>query len=161
MPELVPRHRILAFYGVPETSGGVTTVTFYRMQYFTSLGRNKNPNKYSRKYVDENSQRSDVTSYAETNSYTFDRYSGNPVHEDIINISNRELVGNDALRTCFWVDIDTGKAVQREYAVIPDSEGSDANTYTHSGSLEAHGEPVFGTASSSDSWMTAAFTEDT
>ncbi|MBR0483939.1 MAG: hypothetical protein IJJ69_04065 [Oscillospiraceae bacterium] len=158
MPELVPRHHILAFYGVPDTSGNVT---FYRMQYFTNLGKNKNPNKYTRKYVDEKSSRSDVTSYAETNSYTFDRYRGNAVHEDIISISDRELVGTDAVRTCFWVDIDTNKAVKRDYAVIPDSEASDANTYTHSGSLEASGEPVFGTATSSDNWLTATFTEDT
>ncbi len=156
----VPRHKMLGFYGVPTTTEGVTTVTYRRMQYFTEATKNKNPNKYSRKYIDEKSERSDVTGYAEAVSYAFDRHRGNAVLQDIIRIGDRELVGDDARRSIIWADIEIGEAVKRDYSVIPDSEGGDANVYTHSGSLEASGEPVFGTATSSDGWMTVTFEEE-
>ncbi len=159
-PELIPRHKVLAFYGVPETVEGVTTVTFHRMRFFTNIAKNKNPQDYTRKYTDEKSQRSDIVSYAETISATFDRHSGDPVHEDIIDISDRELVGSDAKREIIWVQVDTGKAVKRTVSVVPNSEGSDANTYTQSADFRAGGEPAAGTASSSDDWMTATFTPE-
>ena len=50
-------------------------------------------------------------------------------------------------------------AVLREWTVIPDGEGNDADTYTYSGSLKANGEIVIGTASSDDNWLTCTFTK--
>lgn len=155
---IVPRHKMLGFYGVPSEGG---TVTYRRMQYFTDLSKNKNPEEHERKYVDEKSKRSDIVGYFESVSYTFDKYRNNPVLADISKISDRELIGDDAKRSIIWVDEDTGEAVKRDYAVIPESEGGDANTYTQSGNFKASGEPVFGTASSSDDWMTVTFTEET
>lgn len=38
------RHKMLAFYGVPNSGG---TVTYTRMKYFTQLTQNKNPQEYS------------------------------------------------------------------------------------------------------------------
>lgn len=158
---IVSRHKMLGFYGVPETSGGVTTVTYRRMQYFTELTKNKNGEEHERKYIDEKSKRSDIVGYFESVSYAFDRYRGNAVLEDIVKIGDRELVGDDAKRSIIWVDTDTSEAHKRDYAVIPESEGGDANTYTHSGTFKASGEPVFGTAASSDDWMTVTFKEET
>ncbi|MBR1555858.1 MAG: hypothetical protein IJ644_10790 [Oscillospiraceae bacterium] len=155
---IVPRHKMLGFYGVPIEGG---TVVYRRMQYFTELTKNKNPEENERKYVDEKFKRSDIVGYFESVSYAFDRYRDNAVLDDIAKISNKELIGNDAKRSMIWVDVDTSEAVKRDYAIIPESEGGDANTYTHSGNFKASGEPVFGTAASSDDWMTVTFTEDT
>ena len=64
MGEIVARHKILSFYGVKTTTEGTTTTTYHRMKYFTQLSQSKNPQEYSRKYVDEATQRTDVTGFA-------------------------------------------------------------------------------------------------
>lgn len=160
---LKQRHKIVAFYGVTTTttSGGTatTTTTYHRMKYFTQLSKSKNAQEYSRKYVDEKAQRTDVVSFAPQYDYAFDRYSGDPVLTDIINITDNELLGSDAVRSIVLVDVETGEAFKRDYAVIPSTEGDDANVYTHSGSLKANGNQVAGTATSSDNWQTVTFTE--
>ena len=74
---LKSRHKKLPFYGVSKTVEGVTTTTFYRMTGFTSLPQNKNPQEYSRQYVDEDFQRSDIMGYAPQIPYNFDRHDGN------------------------------------------------------------------------------------
>ncbi len=157
---IMPRHKILSFYGVPTTSEGTTTVTFHRMKKFTQLSQAKNPQEYSRKYVDEATQRTDVTGFAPQIDYAFDRHKNNPVLTDIVDITNRELIGSEAIRTIINVDTETGEAYKRDYAVVPGSEGDDANIYTHSGSFKANGEVIKGTASSSDDWQTITFTEE-
>ena len=158
---LVPRHKVLAFYGVPST--GMAGVTYRRMQRFTELSMSKNPEEYSRKYVDEATKRSDVVAYAPSIGYSFDKHRGNEVLTDIIKITDREYVAENAVREIIWVDVSSSpaSAVKRDYSVIPDSEGDDGNTYTYSGNFKATGEPVFGTASSTDDWLTVTFTEET
>ncbi len=156
---IMPRHKILSFYGVP--TEGTATITFYRMKKFTQLTQAKNPQEYSRKYVDEASQRTDVTGFAPQIDYAFDRHKNNPVLTDIVGITNRELIGSDAIRTIIIVNVETGEAFKRDYAVVPGSEGDDANIYTHSGSFKANGDVIEGTASSSDEWQTITFTEKT
>lgn len=153
---LKQRHKIVAFYGVTGTGG---TVTYTRMKYFTQLSKSKNAQEYSRKYVDEKAQRTDVVSFAPQYDYAFDRYSGDPVLTDIIKITDNEMLGSDAVRSIVLVDVDSCEAFKRDYAVIPSTEGDDANVYTHSGSLKANGEQVAGTATSSDNWQTVTFTE--
>lgn len=148
------RHQMLAFYGVPNSGG---TVTYTRMKYFTQFSQNKNPQEYNRKYVDEKSQRTDITGFAPQMDYAFDRYSGNPVLTDIVSITNNELIGSEAIRSIVLVDTVTGEAFKRDYSVIPSTEGDDANVYTHSGSFKANGEQISGTATSSDNWQTVTF----
>lgn len=151
---LKQRHKIVAFYGVP-TSGG--TVTYTRMKYFTQFSKSKNAQEYSRKYVDEKGQRTDVVSFAPQYDYNFDRYSGDSVLTDIVNITDNELLGSDAIRSIVLVDVDTGAAFKRDYSVIPSTEGDDANVYTHSGSLKANGDQISGTATTTDNWQTVTF----
>lgn len=151
---------MLAFYGVTVTSQGTSTVTYYRMKKFTSLNQNKNPQEYSRKYVDEPTQRTDVTGYAPQIDYGFDKHNDDPVLVDIVGITNGEAVGNDAIRTLILVDVETGEAYKRDYAVIPGSEGDDANVYTYSGSFKANGASVKGKATSADEWQTVTFAEE-
>lgn len=61
---IVQRHKKVAFYGVPTTSNGTTTIVYTRMPKFTQLTTNKNPIEYSRQYVDEPFQESDVVGYS-------------------------------------------------------------------------------------------------
>lgn len=165
MGEIVQRHKILSFYGVTttNTSGGTTTTTttYHRMKYFTNLQHSKNPQEYSRKYVDEPTQRTDVTGFAPETSYGFDKHRDDPVLTDIIKITNEELYGDDAVREIISVDTATGEAYKRPYTVSPGSEGDDANIYKYSGSFKANGEQIKGTAASQDNWATVSFTAET
>lgn len=135
---LVPRHKIVAFYGVPNSSGQGHSLT--RMKFFTELSMSKNPEEYERKYVDEATKRTDIVAYAPSVGYAFDKHRNDPVLNDIIDITDSEKLGADAVRVIAWIDTDTGKGYQREYSVVPDSEGGDENAYTYSGTLKACGE---------------------
>lgn len=165
MGTIVPRHKMLSFYGVTTTTTDstttpptvTTTTTYHRMKYFTQLSKNKNPQEYSRKYVDEATQRTDVTGYATQIDYGFDKHRNDPVLTDIVGITNDELLGADAVRDIIDVDVETGIAYKRSYTVSPGSEGDDANIYKYGGSFKANGEQVKGTATSSDDWQTVTF----
>ena len=165
MAEIVQRHKILSFYGVTTTttSGGTTTTTttYHRIKYFTGLSQAKNPQEYSRKYVDEATQRTDVTGFAPEISYGFDKHRDDPVLTDIVKITNEELYGADAIREIINVDTVTGEAYKRPYTVSPGTEGDDANIYKYSGSFKANGEQVKGTATTSDEWATVSFSATT
>lgn len=155
-PKLQPRHKMLAFYGVPSDTG---TVTLTRMRKFTQLSQSKNPVEYNRQYTDEPVQQTDVVGYAPSLDYAFDKHRNLPVHQDMIKITNHELVGDDAVRQLVLVDTDTNEAISRDYAVIPNTEGDNINVYTHSGTFKCKGDKVLGTATSNDNWETITFEE--
>lgn len=157
MDKILKRSEKLAFCGVDDT--------YYRMRGFTDFSMSKNPTEYSRKYVDEESERNDVVGYNPTISFAFDRFSDDPVHADFVSIADNESIGADAVRSVIIVDLSTleggsCKAQKRDFAVIPDAEGSDSDTYTYSGSLKANGAVINGTAKSADSWQSITFTAD-
>lgn len=162
---LTSRAKIVAFYGIKSGEGDSATTTYHRMQGFTSLSTSKNPKEYTRQYVDEEFEQTDVVGYSPSIAYTFDRYDGNAVHEDIARITNGELTGNAALVDILVVDTtDTlsgggCSAVKRTYAVIPDSEGDSMDAYTYSGSFKVKGDKVNGSATLDSDGMTATFTE--
>ncbi len=161
--KIVQRHKILAFYGVTTstTSGGITTetTTFHRMTNFTQMSQSKNPIEYGRQYVDEPFSVTDVMGYNPSISYSFDRHRNKPVLEDIITITDKELLGDDAVRPIIIVDTETNKAYKRDYAVIPNNEGDNINVYTYSGTFKCKGELIEGTAATSDDYQTITFTE--
>ncbi len=136
-----------AFYGVIENG----ETEFTRMKYFTELSISKNPIEYSRRYVDEKTERSDVVGYAPSISYSFDEYLGDAVLEDFVKISDMELVGGETHRDIVLVDFSKEvlggfSAVKRTFAIIPDTEGDSTDAYTYSGSLKAVGDIVAGVA---------------
>ena len=100
--KMVQRADKLAFYGV---KGEEDAVTYHRMKGFTDMSQSKNPKEYSRQYVDEYFEQTDVTGYSPSISYGFDQYVGNPVHEDIVAITDGEMIGNDAVRSIVIVDM--------------------------------------------------------
>lgn len=163
---LVARSQKVLFYGVPSTTGDTATHTFHRMRGFTDASTSRNAKEYTRQYVDELFEQTDVTGYSPSTSYGFDQYAGDAVHDDIVKITDGELIGNDAVRPLILVDLSavtakTAPAVKREYAVIPDSEGGSLDAYTYTGNFRSKGAKVSGTATTEDDWLTVTFTETT
>lgn len=161
---IVQRHKKLVFVGV-KTGGqsGSVTITYRRAHKFTALSHSKNAQEYARQYVDEPFQQTDVVGYAPSFDYGFDKYTGDAVQGEIIRITDNELLGDDAVLSIIVVDTEgdsTHVAYQRDYSVIPGSEGDNINVYTYSGTMKAHGSAVKGTATTSDDWETITFTAD-
>lgn len=158
--KMVQRAEKLAFFGV---KGASDAITYHKMKGFTEMSQSKNPKEYSRQYIDELFEQTDITGYSPSISYAFDQYVGDPVHNEIVAITDGEFVGNDAVRPIVIVDMTQpateGKypAVKRDFAVIPDSEGDSMDAYTYSGNLKVKGERVVGTATITDGTLT--FTE--
>ena len=146
--KMVKRSDKKAFYGIP----GENETVFSRMKHFTELSISKNPKEYSRKYVDEDQERTDVVGYSPSMSYSFDDFAGDPVLEDIVAITNNETLGTDAQREIIQVDfskpVADGKyeAVKRTFSVIANNEGSGTDNYTYSGTFKCVGSKVHGTA---------------
>lgn len=148
---LVKRSDKKAFWGIPaaESNG---TPTFTRMKGFTELSGSKNPTEYSRQYVDETFESTDVTGYSPSWGFTFDEFTGDLVLEDIVSILDGEIVGTAAQRDIVFVNFTkpvTGggyEAVKRTFAIIGDSEGDSTDAYTYSGNLRVVGEAECGVA---------------
>lgn len=158
---MIKRSEKLAFMQV--TNGGNTE--YMRMTGFTELSVSKNPKEYSRKYVDEKTERNAVVGYSPSISYKLDYEPQNSVHNEFSEIADRELTGENAVRNIVIVDLTTAdtdgvcSAVKRAFSIIPSTEGDDSETYTLSGNMKASGEMVFGTAQTEDDWQTLTFTE--
>lgn len=155
---LVGRSKRVAFMdvGKPESS------KFVRMQGFTSMSEQKSPTEYSRRYVDEDTERSDVTGYATAQAFSFDRYSPFSVHKKLADIIDGEKLGSDTHVDIVVVDLfSTGEAKlarKRTYAVIPDTTGDGTDALIYSGTFRAASAIEEGTASSKDGWQTITYT---
>ena len=121
---------------------------------FTSLKEGKNPNEYSRHYVHEVTERTDVVGYATQIDYTTDTYTENAVITKIAKVSDEELTGTDAqveiLNVNLFKDSGSGsthayEAFKRTYAIIPDAKGDGTDALIYSGSLKAVSDIVKGT----------------
>jgi len=160
--KLVKRSDKVSFLGT--TSGG--TETFNRMRGFTTMSGSKNPSEYSRQYVDEEFETTDVTGYSPSIEFGFDQYTDDAVHEELVEILDGEKTGTDARRNIVTVDFsqpDNGgyKAVKREYAIIGDAEGDSMDAYTYSGTFRATGKRIEGTATMNSDSSVATFTATT
>ena len=74
---------------------------------FTEFTENKNPREYSRQYINEASERTDLVGFAPSVTYAFDVYEDDPVQEKLLSLSRGEAVGAvffsiafDASRAC-------------------------------------------------------------
>lgn len=143
------------------------TVTYHRLKGFTEFSKSANAKEYSRQYIDEDFEQSDVVGYSPSISYAFDLDSANEVHKDLVSIADNELCASAAVRSIVIVDLSTESApsgsysaVCRDFAVIPDAEGDSTDAYTYSGSMKAKTKVVFGTATTTDEWQTLTFTAE-
>lgn len=154
---LVTRPKKLAFWKLPNGQ-------YHRMEGFTDLSYSQNPKEYSRQYVDEEFERTDIVGYAPSISYSFDRYAGNPVLNDIVKITENEYIADLMKRTIVTVDLTTAgflsptassaSAKMRDYAVIPDSNGDSTDCLTYSGNFKTKGMLIDCIATSDDDWQT-------
>lgn len=161
--KLVKRSGKVAYMDVGTTG----TSSFQRMRKFTEISKSKNPTEYSRSYVDEDGEVTDVTGYSEEISYAFDLYQGNAVHEKIVDITDNEKTGDDALVKILTVDFSKPvsggsggyEARLRTYAVVPDTEGDSTDAYTYSGTFRKNSAFTVGTATVGEDGQTATFAE--
>lgn len=138
---------------------------FHRMQGFTSLSTDKNPVEYTRQYVDEAYETTDVVAISTSTDFEFDQMSDNAVHQILVDIIDEEKIGDDAVVNLLQVDLTglaegtlTAPATARTFAVIPGSEGGELDAYTYSGTFRVKGARVKGTATTADGWKTVTFT---
>lgn len=158
MEKLVKRSGKVAFMDVSTTS----IPNFLRMTKFTEISKSKNPTEYSRTYVDEDGEVTDVTGYSEEISYAFDLYSGNLVHEKIVKITDDELTEDEALVKILIVDFSkpVGKGYEarlRTYSTVPDTEGDSTDAYTYSGSFRKNSTMTKGIATLNKNNTIASF----
>ena len=120
-----------------------------------------------RTYVDEDGEVTDVTGYSPEIGYAFDQYANNPVHEKLVDITDNEKTGPDALVNILIVDLSkkvssgTGYVARlRTYSVIPDTEGDSTDAYTYSGTFRKNSGFTVGTAVLSENDTIATFTPD-
>ena len=136
------------------------------MQGFTDMSKSLNPKEYSRQYVDEEFEQTDVVGFSPSIAYGFDQYLGNAVHDELVKLTDNEAIGTAAVRTIVVVDFtkptdnpDEYQATARDFSVIPDSEGGSMDAYTYSGNFKVKGSKIDGTATSTDDWLTLEFVE--
>lgn len=156
--KLVGRHKRLAFMKTEEN-------TYSRMTGFTTLNETKEAKEYSRQYVDEAAERTDVVGYATGIEYGFDRYTENDVQKKIASITDDELLGAEAQVEIVTVNIfeDDGKgncpARKRTYSIVPDSIGDGTDALIYSGTFKAVSDIVKGYCTTTDGWKTCTFKE--
>ena len=169
MEKMILRSDVKLFFGA---KGNDDTVTIARMRGFNSTPTNKNAVEYERTYTDDKQPTTDVTGYNTSIDFSFDRYDGNAVHDDIVNIFDNEIVGVDARRDIYEVDfaspVEGGYAAKkRTFSVICGTAGDGVGTaaMAYSGTFKATSAVTMGTAviktpdgGDSDSVETITFT---
>lgn len=161
---LVKRSDKVSFFG--NTNGG--SEVFNRMRGFTTMSGSKNPSEYSRKYVDEEFETTDVTGYSPSIEFGFDQYKGDLVHDEMVEILDGEATGTEARRNIVTVDFSQPvsgqegayKATKREYSIIGDADGDGTDAYTYSGTFRSTGARITGTATMNADNSVATFTAD-
>lgn len=157
--KLVQRADKVAFMKVEDT--------YHRMQGFTGMSTAKNPKEYTRQYVDELFETTDVVGISASIEFAFDQFVGNPVHDKLTQMIDDEVIGTDAAVEIMVVDFTkpvketegTFEARSRKYSVIPNTEGGSLDAYTYEGTFRVNGDTVKGTATSTDKFITADFTK--
>lgn len=154
---LVTRNKKVAFYKVGEK--------YLRMTGFTAMSKSANPKEYARQYVDETGEVTDVTGYSPSIEYTFDQFSNNEVHQDIIAITEDEKIGNEAVREIVIVDLTAPvndeangyEARKRLMAVVPGTDGDNPDAYSYTGTLKSKSKNVKGVATLSEDGQSLTF----
>ncbi len=145
--KLVLRAMRKMFMGVVDGS----TTTYHRMKGFTTLSESKNPIEYSRKYVDESFETTDVTGMSSSYDFTFDMLTPNAVLDDIAGIIDGEKLGTAAVREFVSVDFykpsgDGYEAVKRSFSIIGSTVGDGTDALTYSGTMRVQTSMVKGVA---------------
>lgn len=135
---------------------------FNRMRGFKNLANAKNPKEYTRQYVDERSEVTDVVGMSESREFEFDQYTNDPVHNKMVEIFEDEKLGDDAKVNILTVDknkaTEENNAIMRSYTVIPDASGDGVDAYVFTGRFTAAGPAKAVKATISEDGLTATVT---
>lgn len=153
MPEvnndLIMRHQWEAYM---ECGSGETAAFNLIGEGFTSFPKALNPKEYTRKYVNYKTEKTDVIGYAPSIAYSCDCISGDPVVQEIVKITDFEMVGAATHRNIVTVnrweaDATTGEcpAHMRTYAIVPGNKGDGTDALIYTGTFKAVGDVVHGT----------------
>lgn len=169
---LILRSEVVAYMKPKKIDSGTFEDKYYLLEGFTELSETANIQEYTRKYVNESSERTNATGMNKQSSFNLDFYDGDIVHADIKNMYDKEELGSDTEREFLSVETykeikftdnvtrteKTGKrASMRKYnIIISDRSGDQALTY--SGTFNSVGKVVEGVATSDDNWQTVTFT---
>lgn len=130
---------------------------------FTELEESKNSLEYSRHYVHEATERTDVVGYATSFGYSADIYTEDPAIIRIDEVTMDELTGTAAqveiVNTMFYKPVTPGGteylAYKRFYNVIPDTKAAGTEALVLTGTLTAAGDQAKGTWDAATSTFTA------
>lgn len=127
---------------------------------FTSLSESKNPKEYSRQYIHEYTERTDVVGYAPALAYNVDVHTNNAVIAKIVKVTDEELTGSDAKVSIVTVNCYEGTetarpAFKRDYNIIPDGKADGVEALVYTGNLKAGGDIVKGTFNETTKVFTA------
>lgn len=151
------------YFGVPSTSGGVTTVTNYLGGVITSLTESTNPIESEKHYIQQKSATTNVTGYSNEFPITMDMVQGDEVFDDFYEIFYERKTGSDIKRDHIIVNLwepisgseNTYKARKIKQSVeITEANGDPGTQKQITGSLKG-GDFVYGTFNTS----TKVFTE--
>ena len=120
--KLKKRSEKLSFMEVKPTTGSGES-TFVRLEGFTTQTFNANATEYSRRYVDEDTDRTDVTGYAESINYNFDQYVGQKALEEIV-----KMVGMDALSPSDRLKMEAARSIREDF--LHQNSFHEVDTYT-------------------------------
>lgn len=157
--ELVMRYQWEAYMGC--TIGTNPAINLIG-EGFTAFPKAMNAKEYTRKYVNDKTERTDVIGYAPSIGYSCDAIPDDPCVAEIIHITDNELIGTDTHRDVYSVNRWTEnsnvcEAWKRTYAVIPDNKGDGTEALVYTGTLKAVSDLVKGTFNVS----TKTFTPET
>lgn len=118
---------------------------------FTAFAESKNAKEYSRQYVHQSTEITDVIGFAPSMAYTSELYTEDPVCQHIAKVTDNELVGASArvevVEVHLWdsAGANTYKAFKRTYAIVPDGKGDGVEALVYTGNMKAVDEVVVGT----------------
>jgi hypothetical protein len=118
---------------------------------FTDFTENKNPKEYSRQYIHESAERTDLVGYAPSVTYAFDVFDADAVQAALMEIMLSEAVGDAAAVTVVTAFLhkktegERVEAIRREYTVCPTKMGNGTEALICSGTLKARGDAQRGT----------------
>lgn len=161
MSDLVFRYQWESYMSVPD---GNSTTNHLIGEGFTSFPEAKNPKEYTRKYIHNKTEQTDVIGYAPSISYSCDLIADDPVVQEVVNITDNELVGaaarRDIISVNLWDETETDGtyvAYKRTYSIVPSNRGDGTDAMIYTGTMKACSDIVKGTFVRS----TKTFTADT
>lgn len=150
------------YFGVPTTSGGVTTTTYYLGGVITELSESTNPIESEKHYIHQKSGSTKVTGFSNEFPITMDMVQGDEIYDDWYQLFYTRATGNNLLRDHIIVNLWESTGTDNEYTARKITQTVEITEATNpageqkqmSGSLKG-GDFVYGTFNTSTKTFTA------